>query len=76
MPIITIQRLMPYIGSPLLTPKHDNSDFRELQQGNLPCANPSSLYELQSKLLLSPSISPIILRYVMPYITPFKEFGL
>ena len=32
--------------------------------------------ELQSKLLESPLITPIVVCYIIPYITPFKEFRL
>ena len=33
------------------------------------------LYELQSKLLVSPLISPIVVPYIIP-LSPFKEFRL
>ena len=36
----------------------------------------SILYELWSKLLLSPLITPIVVPYIIPYIPPFKEFTL
>ena len=34
------------------------------------------LHELKSKLLVCPLIAPIVLHYLIPYITPLKEFSL
>ena len=33
-------------------------------------------YELQSKLLVSRLICPIVVHHIIPYIAPFKEFRL
>ena len=36
----------------------------------------NSSYELLSKLLVSPLIATIVVLYIIPYITPFKEFRI
>ena len=36
--------------------------------------NPHMSYSLESRLLVSPSIAPLTVSYITPYITLFQEF--
>ena len=46
--------------------------FRVMQA----CQQRVPIYEIYSKLLVSPLITPIVVPYIIPYNTPFKEFRL
>ena len=68
-----------FVVSTVVPTKCPASSSFKTSEVAMPCLKSQTLHslcELQSKLLVSPLITRIVVPYILPYITPLEEFRL